>query len=245
MRASFITESMLELLRPRTTAPLCRSHLEVFRTRQALDALAPAWSKLFSELKASPFQSPDWLIPFGNIFVAENDICILAWFENHELIALAPFYFHTEMGCRKLLLLARAAGAPLEWERVSVESLLPRALAEAGEGEIDARLPLLDAPLRRRYQQAYRDGAGLRFIGRFEVDARGAWHASVGLRALPGSHPLSGGSGTDNRVAIQSCRYRHQPLVIQGPGAGADITAAALIDDVLRIARTTWQPAWS
>jgi len=143
---------------------------------------------------------------------------------------------------RKLLLLARAAGALLESERVSVESLLPRALAEAGESEIEARLPLLDAPLRRRYQQAYRDGAGLRFIGRFEVDARGAWHASVGLRALPRSHPLCGGSGTDNRVAIHSCRYRHQPLVIQGPGAGADVTAAALIDDVLRIARTTWPP---
>jgi len=146
---------------------------------------------------------------------------------------------------RKLLLLARAAGAPLESGRVAVESLMPRALAEAGESDIDARLPLLDAPLRRRYQQAYRDGAGLRFIGRFEVDARGAWHASVGLRALPASHPLRGGRGTDNRVAIHSCRYRHQPLLIQGPGAGAGVTAAALIDDVLQIARNTWPPGWS
>lgn len=143
---------------------------------------------------------------------------------------------------RKLLLLARAAGAPLESGRVSVESLVPRALAEADESEIDARLPLLDAPLRRRYQQAYRDGAGLRFIGRFEVDAGGAWHASVGLRALPAAHPLRGGHGTDNRVAIHSCRYRRQPLVIQGPGAGADVTAAALIDDVLRVAGSACRP---
>ena len=47
--------------------------------------------------------------------------------------------------------------------------------------------------------------------------------------------PLHGGGGTDNRVAIWSDRYRHQPLVIQGPGAGAEVTAAALLDDVLQL----------
>jgi homoserine dehydrogenase len=140
---------------------------------------------------------------------------------------------------RKLLLLARAAGVPLEAGRVRVESLVPGALSDAAEHQIDARLPALDAPLRSRYQQAWRDGARLRFVGRFEIDDSGAWHANVGLLALPASHPLCGGSGTDNRVAIHSCRYRVQPLVIQGPGAGADVTAAALLDDVLRIARDT------
>jgi homoserine dehydrogenase len=54
---------------------------------------------------------------------------------------------------------------------------------------------------------------------------------------LPADHPLAGGRGTDNRVAIRSDRYRGQPLLIQGPGAGADVTAAALLDDVLGIAR--------
>ena len=56
------------------------------------------------------------------------------------------------------------------------------------------------------------------------------------MRALPADHPLAGGSGTDNRVAIHSDRYSRQPLLIQGPGAGAEVTAAALLDDVLRIA---------
>jgi homoserine dehydrogenase len=46
---------------------------------------------------------------------------------------------------------------------------------------------------------------------------------------------LSGGGGTDNRVAIWSDRYRSQPLIIQGPGAGAEVTAAALLDDVLHL----------
>lgn len=139
---------------------------------------------------------------------------------------------------RKLLILARAAGLSLQADDIQVDSLVPSALAVIATDELVAQLPFLDAPLRARYQQAYRDRAKLRFVGRFEVDPNGC-RASVGLRALPELHPLCGGSGTDNRVAIQSCRYRGQPLVIQGPGAGAEVTAAALLDDVLRIMRRT------
>ena len=65
----------------------------------------------------------------------------------------------------------------------------------------------------------------------------------VGLEALPAEHPLAGGGGTDNRVAIWSDRYRGQPLVIQGPGAGAAVTAAALLDDALAIQAEAAQAA--
>jgi len=140
---------------------------------------------------------------------------------------------------RKLLILARAAGLPLEAHHVQVDSLVTALLAAASMEDLDAQLPLLDAPLRARYQQAYRDGSRLRFIGHFDAGIHGDCRASVGLRALPATHPLCGGSGTDNRVAIRSCRYHKQPLVIQGPGAGAEVTAAALLDDVLRIAMSS------
>ncbi|WP_149194846.1 homoserine dehydrogenase [Luteimonas suaedae] len=133
---------------------------------------------------------------------------------------------------RKLLILARAAGLPLEPHAVRVESLLPEELARAALAQVDERLALLDAGLAERQRQARADGARLRFVGCFD-DAG----ASVGLRALPDAHPLCAGRGTDNLVAIGSCRYREQPLVIRGPGAGAEVTAAALLDDVLRIAR--------
>ena len=135
---------------------------------------------------------------------------------------------------RKLLILARAAGIALEAHEVRVDSLVPAVLAAAADDELDAVLTSLDVPLRERYQDAYRDGAKLRFVGRFDISG-----ASVGLRALPADHPLCGGSGTDNRVAIHSDRYRDQPLVIQGPGAGAEVTAAGLLDDVIRIAQTS------
>lgn len=139
---------------------------------------------------------------------------------------------------RKLLILARAAGIALEAHEISVDSLVPAALAAAADDELDVGLSLLDAPLRERYQDAYRDGAKLRFVGRFDTGIETGCRASVGLRALPADHPLCGGSGTDNRVAIHSDRYNEQPLVIQGPGAGAEVTAAALLDDVIRIAQT-------
>ncbi|WP_182212784.1 homoserine dehydrogenase [Stenotrophomonas acidaminiphila] len=133
---------------------------------------------------------------------------------------------------RKLLILARAAGVALEPEQVEVESLLPPALAALPAAQVDAALAQLDAPLAARLQQARGQGLSLCFVAR--LDGHGA---SVGLRALPADHPVAGGRGTDNRVAIRSDRYRGQPLLIQGPGAGADVTAAALLDDVLGIAR--------
>jgi homoserine dehydrogenase len=57
----------------------------------------------------------------------------------------------------------------------------------------------------------------------------------VGVEAIGACDPLAGGAGTDNRVAIWSDRYARQPLVIQGPGAGPEVTAAALLDDVLSL----------
>lgn len=132
---------------------------------------------------------------------------------------------------RKLLILARASGLGLDAEDVVVDSLVPPALAALPLAEALDGLGCIDAPLQQRWQQARAEGRVLRFVGR--VDAAGAW---VGLRALPREHALAQGAGTDNRVAIQSDRYPAQPLLIQGPGAGAEVTAAALLDDVLKIA---------
>ncbi|QWP76576.1 homoserine dehydrogenase [Lysobacter sp. K5869] len=137
---------------------------------------------------------------------------------------------------RKLLILARAAGVALEAGEVEVASLVPPELAILSREGVDAALPALDAPLRDRYAEAYKNGEKLRFIARLERAEDGRVVAQVGLQSLPGDHPLAGGAGTDNKVAIWSDRYRAQPLVIQGPGAGAEVTAAGLLDDVLRLA---------
>ncbi len=132
---------------------------------------------------------------------------------------------------RKLLILARAAGVALESHEADVESLVPPELAALRAGDVDGALPALDMTLRERYAAAYKGGERLRFVARLENG-----QARVGLESLPADHPLAGGAGTDNRVAIWSDRYCQQALVIQGPGAGAEVTAAGLLDDVLEIA---------
>jgi homoserine dehydrogenase len=140
---------------------------------------------------------------------------------------------------RKILILARAAGVELEACGVEVESLVPEALAGVAREQVDAVLPALDAPLRARFAAARKRGEVLRFIARLDSAGSGRGKARVGLEVLPGDHPRAGGAGTDNKVAIWSDRYQQQPLVIQGPGAGSHVTAAGLLDDVLRIARST------
>jgi homoserine dehydrogenase len=117
---------------------------------------------------------------------------------------------------RKLLILARAAGVPLPSGAVEVRPLDTDALAEA--------------------QGQARAGGVLRYVARLDCRADGDVAARVGLEVLAPDDPLAAGTGTDNRVAIRSDRYPLQPLLIQGPGAGAEVTAAALLDDALRIA---------
>jgi homoserine dehydrogenase len=122
---------------------------------------------------------------------------------------------------RKLLILARAAGVDLAPEDVAVRPLDAVALGEA-------------------HARACAGGGGgggvLRYVARLECRDGVGVSARVGLEVLPAADPLAAGTGTDNRVAIHSDRYPRQPLLIQGPGAGADVTAAALLDDALGIA---------
>lgn len=129
---------------------------------------------------------------------------------------------------RKILILARSAGFPIDSEEVIVESLVPDALRPVDCALLDSVLHLIDEPMAIRLAGARADGKLLRFVARLKNG-----QARVGLEALRHDDPLASGAGTDNRVAIWSDRYRDQPLVIQGPGAGPRVTAAALLDDVL------------
>ena len=130
---------------------------------------------------------------------------------------------------RKILILARAAGFPLESGCVDVRSLVPPAFSHLTAVEALEQLELLDASLELKLEAARARGGSLRFVARLKDGC-----ARVGLEILGSDDPLAGGRGTDNRVAIWSDRYAAQPLIIQGPGAGAEVTAAALLDDVIQ-----------
>ncbi len=132
---------------------------------------------------------------------------------------------------RKLLIIARHAGFSISSEEVLVESLVPEALRGIDSKAFLARLEELDAPLAVRHAEAVSRGNVLRFLAR--LNQRG--HARVGLVEVPATHPAARLYGTDNQFALSTTRYNTQPLVIQGPGAGPEVTAQALLGDVLAL----------
>lgn len=133
---------------------------------------------------------------------------------------------------RKLVILAREAGHPLELSAVRIESLVPESLRAGSGKDFLAQLGALDAPMAERLAAARAAGGVLQYVARF--DARGS--AEVGLRILPPGHVFAHLQSTDNCIRFQTDRYHDNPLVVQGPGAGPDVTAAGVFGDLLRLA---------
>ena len=134
---------------------------------------------------------------------------------------------------RKLVILAREAGRELSMEDVVIESLVPAELQSVSREAFLARLEALDAPLQARLDAARRDGRSLRYLA--QLDAQG--RARVGLVAPEPGHASLHGQLTDNLIQFRTRRYADNPLVVQGPGAGPEVTAAGVFGDVLAIAQ--------
>ena len=132
---------------------------------------------------------------------------------------------------RKLLILARSAGHAIDTGEVAIESLVPDALREVDVDTFLARLQEFDDVLEARRAAAARAGRVLRYLAR--IDDEGV--ARVGLAEVGSTHPAARLAGTDNLFALTTARYRAQPLVISGPGAGPEVTAQALLGDLLAI----------
>ncbi len=134
---------------------------------------------------------------------------------------------------RKILILARKCGLALELSDVKVESLLSPAAARAKTVEkFFEQLKKEDAIWEKKKRAAEKQHKHLRYIATLEKGK-----VTVGVRAISLPHPFFELSGSDNIVAITSERYSKTPLLIQGPGAGAEVTAAGVFADILRVAR--------
>jgi len=132
---------------------------------------------------------------------------------------------------RKLLILARMLGRQLNLQDVQIDSLVPRALRA---GRFTSRwigaLARYDGAMSRNLARARSRGAVLRYVA--SLDGKGA---RAGLREIPRSHPVAMAGGNDNVISFFTKRYSHTPLVVQGPGAGADVTAMGVFSDILKL----------
>ena len=132
---------------------------------------------------------------------------------------------------RKALILARLLGYQEELRSSSVESLVPKWGRALSLEEFLGRLEELDAPWKLRVEAAAIEGAVLRYVALVKPDK-----IAVGVRAVPMTSPLAAIKGSDNQLVFTTARYKANPLVITGPGAGAEVTAAGVLNDILRLA---------
>ena len=133
---------------------------------------------------------------------------------------------------RKLIILAREMGLPLELKDVRVESLVPAELTGGSSEDFMVQLPRHDAAIAARLKAAHARGKVLRYTGKLTA----AGEATVGLQELDAHHAFANIALTDNIVRFATRRYCHNPLIVQGPGAGPEVTAGGVFADLLRLA---------
>lgn len=130
---------------------------------------------------------------------------------------------------RKVVILARLMGMKLEPNEVQVSSLYPDDMSTLSVNEFMQNLPSLDAEFKARTAAAEALGKVLRYVATVNRDS-----CTVSLDAVGASSNIGNLSGPDNIVVIQTNRYHDNPLVVKGPGAGPEVTAAGVFSDVLR-----------
>ncbi|MDJ0760330.1 MAG: bifunctional aspartate kinase/homoserine dehydrogenase I [Woeseiaceae bacterium] len=134
---------------------------------------------------------------------------------------------------RKLTILAREFRQDIEIGDFPVENLVPETLREGSIDDFLDKLSDYDDEILARFEAAQKKGCNLRYVARLTAGGE----ASVGLAEVKEDHPFSNINLTDNVVQFETSRYSANPLVVQGPGAGPEVTAAGVFADVLRLAR--------
>ncbi len=132
---------------------------------------------------------------------------------------------------RKLVILAREAGYEVSQEDVEVHPLLPREFFEGSLDDFWKNLPSLDADFERRRQKLEREHKVWRFVAKYEDG-----HASVSLEEFSKEHSFYVLEGSNNIVMLTTERYHKYPMLIQGYGAGASVTAAGVFADIMSLA---------
>lgn len=132
---------------------------------------------------------------------------------------------------RKLVILAREAGYKVEKTDVEAHLFIPDEFFEGSIDEFWKNLPKLDADFEARRKQLDAEGKRWRFVATFDHGK-----LSVALKEVDRTHPFYNLQGSNNIVALTTERYREYPMLIQGYGAGASVTAAGVFANIMSIA---------
>lgn len=135
---------------------------------------------------------------------------------------------------RKALILARKLGMRLDMADVKVETLVPPGLEAVSLDEFWLRLPEIDGSYKERVEMAAARGGVLRFLAR--IDENGA---KIGLQEVPKASQPGSLIGTESLFVLYTQKYGDSPIAVRGRGAGAEITAAGVLADIL-----TLDPTW-
>jgi homoserine dehydrogenase len=135
---------------------------------------------------------------------------------------------------RKALILARTIGVPVELDQIEIESLVPEHLRDGSIEDFLAGIAQVDDEIAKRADAARAKGARLKYVASVSPNAP----ISVGMREIPLDTVLGSLTGPENIITINSKRYAANPINITGPGAGAAVTAAGVVADMLDLAMT-------
>lgn len=144
---------------------------------------------------------------------------------------------------RKVVILARECGLRVSLEDVTVEGLVPESLASCSVEDFLSQFPSYNASMSAKALDASTRDCVLRFVGSVDIINK---KVSVCLAEVDMRHPFASLTGADNILEITSARYGPSggstPMIIRGPGAGAGVTAAGVVGDVLDLARLLLPP---
>ncbi len=134
---------------------------------------------------------------------------------------------------RKLLILARESGYPLEMKDIKISQMLPASCMKAKTVEaFFDELKKNDSYFEKLRKSAQAKGKVLRFIARMDNGK-----ATIALDEVNSSHPFYNLTGSDNIISFTTERYKDRPLVVKGPGAGAEVTAAGVFAEIISIGK--------
>ena len=132
---------------------------------------------------------------------------------------------------RKIMILARESGAPLEMEDITNHSFMPASCMEGTVEDFYKEMERQEPHFKKLYCEAAKAGNKLKFVARYEKGK-----SSVGLEQIAPDHDFYHLYGKDNIVSFYTNRYVDQPMVVKGAGAGAEVTASGVFADIIRTA---------